>query len=207
MFCRGFEGEMTFFSRLWKHTAPALPPRLDAARLYLRLPEARDAVHWVAQVQRNAAFLKPWSPSSNLRQVNRQGFAARRALWQFDSRQGCAHVFFIFRKDDDALLGGITLGNIVRGAAMMATLGYWLSEDVRGQGYMTEAVGRLGAYAFDDLRLHRLQAGCLPENDASHRVLLKNGFAPEGIARGYIKIDGVWRDHLIFSKLSPLSSV
>lgn len=187
---------------LWKRHKPDLPPRLDAARLYLRLPEARDAQSWVAQISRNQEFLRPWSPAAALRQVNRHGFAARRALWQYDSRQGCAHVFFIFRHEDDALLGGITLGNIIRAAGQMATLGYWLDGDVRGQGYMTEAVGRLAEYAFEEMGLHRLQAGCLPENHASHRVLEKNGFRPEGVARGYIKINGLWRDHVIFSKLA-----
>lgn len=189
-------------AQLWRRAKPALPPRLDTPRLYLRLPEARDAEAWIAQIRRNEEFLRPWSPSAALRQVNRHGFTARRALWQYDSRQGCAHVFFIFRQSDNALIGGITLGNIMRGAAQMATIGYWLDGDLRGQGYMTEAVGRLSEYAFRDMGLHRVQAGCLPENNASHRVLLKNGFKPEGISRGYIKINGVWRDHLIFSKLA-----
>jgi ribosomal-protein-alanine N-acetyltransferase len=187
---------------LWKRTKPDLPPRLDAARIYLRLPESRDVDAWVEQISRNSDFLRPWSPSATLRQVNRHGFTARRALWQYDSQQGCAHVFFIFRQNDDALLGGITLGNIIRGAGQMATLGYWLDAAVKGQGLMTEAVGRLCTYAQDDMGLHRLQAGCLPENRASHRVLEKNGFHAEGIARGYVKINGVWRDHVIFSKLA-----
>lgn len=187
---------------LWKRTKPDLPPRLDTPRLYLRLPEAGDAAAWTAQIERNADFLRPWSPASTLRQVNRHGYAARRALWQYDSKQGCAHVFFIFRQDDDALVGGITLGNIIRAAAQMATLGYWLDEAMRGQGLMAEAVGRLSQYAFDDLGLHRLQAGCLPENRASQRVLEKNGFHAEGIARGLVKINGVWRDHLVFAKIA-----
>jgi [ribosomal protein S5]-alanine N-acetyltransferase len=189
-------------ANLWKRHKPDLPPRLDAPRLYLRLPEARDAQAWVEQIRRNSDFLRPWSPAAALRQVNRHGFTARRALWQFDSRQGCAHVFFIFRRSDDTLVGGITLGNIIRGAGQMATLGYWLDGCLRGQGLMTEAVGRLGAYALGEMGLHRLQAGCLPENHASHRVLEKNGFRAEGVARGYIKINGVWRDHVIFSKLA-----
>ncbi len=189
-------------AQLWGRQKPALPPRLDSARLYLRLPEARDADAWIEQMRRNHDFLRPWSPSANLRQINRHGFTARRALWQYDSRSGCAHVFFIFRQADDALVGGITLGNIVRGAGQMATIGYWLDGALRGQGLMTEAVGRLSGYALQDMGLHRLQAGCLPENNASHRVLIKNGYEAEGIARGYIKIGGVWRDHLIFSKLA-----
>lgn len=194
---------MTMLAGLWKKQRPPLPPRLEGERIFLRLPEMRDAAEWCMTIQKNKAFLKPWSPSSALRHIHKKGFAARHALWRFDSRSGAAHVFFIFGRDTQKLIGGITLGNIIRGAGQMATLGYWMDQDMAGKGYMTEAVGVVSRFAFDTLGLHRLQAGCLLNNTASHRVLLKNGFEPEGIAKGYIKIDGEWQDHLIFAKLKP----
>jgi len=194
---------MTMLAGLWKKQRPPLPPRLEGERIFLRLPEMRDAAEWCMTIQKNKAFLKPWSPSSALRHIHKKGFAARHALWRFDSRSGAAHVFFIFGCDTQKLIGGIPLGNIIRGAGQMATLGYWMDQDMAGKGYMTEAVGVVSRFAFDTLGLHRLQAGCLLNNTASHRVLLKNGFEPEGIAKGYIKIDGEWQDHLIFAKLKP----
>lgn len=194
---------MTMLAGLWKKQRPLLPPRLDGERIFLRLPEMRDAGAWCMAIQKNKDFLKPWSPASAIRHIHKKGFAARHALWRFDSRTGVAHVFFIFDRDTQNLIGGITLGNIIRGAGQMATLGYWMDREMNGKGYMTEAVGVVSRFAFDTLGLHRLQAGCLLDNIASHRVLLKNGFAAEGIAKGYIKIDGQWQDHLIFAKLKP----
>lgn len=197
---------LSMLAGLWKRQRPPLPPRLEGARIFLRLPEARDAAAWCMTLQKNRDFLKPWSPTTALRHIHRKGFAARHALWRFDSRQGVSHVFFIFERETQNLIGGITLGNIIRGAGQMATLGYWMDADYTGQGYMTEAVGVVADFGFSTLGLHRLQAGCLLDNIASHRVLLKNGFEAEGVARGYIKIDGIWQDHLIFAKLrtSPM---
>lgn len=194
---------MTMLAGLWKRQRPPVPSRLEGERIFLRLPEMRDAAAWCMTIQKNRDFLKPWSPSSALRHIHKKGFAARHALWRFDSKTGAAHVFFIFDRDTQALIGGITLGNIIRGAGQMATLGYWMDQDSAGKGYMSEAVGVVSRFGFETLGLHRLQAGCLLDNIASHRVLLKNGFEAEGIAKGYIKIDGLWQDHLMFAKLRP----
>jgi ribosomal-protein-alanine N-acetyltransferase len=57
-------------------------------------------------------------------------------------------------------------------------------------------------FAFTRLGLHRIEAACVPENEASHRLLLKAGFEAEGRARAYLKIDGRWRDHLLFGMVN-----
>jgi ribosomal-protein-alanine N-acetyltransferase len=57
------------------------------------------------------------------------------------------------------------------------------------------------SFAFDSLRLHRVEAACLPENQASRRLLLRVGFSEEGYARQYLKINGRWQDHLLFALL------
>jgi ribosomal-protein-alanine N-acetyltransferase len=54
------------------------------------------------------------------------------------------------------------------------------------------------AYSFERLKLHRLEAACLPSNHGSRRVLEKSGFRHEGLARAYLKINGDWADHLLF---------
>jgi ribosomal-protein-alanine N-acetyltransferase len=51
------------------------------------------------------------------------------------------------------------------------------------------------------LRLHRIEAACIPANVASVRLLEKTGFQREGFARQYLCIDGVWQDHLLFARL------
>ena len=85
--------------------------------------------------------------------------------------------------------------------AATGSLGYWTGAPYARQGYMTEAVACVLDHAFGRLNLHRVEAACLPHNDASRGLLLKCGFKEEGLGRGYLKIDGRWRDHLLFAIL------
>jgi ribosomal-protein-alanine N-acetyltransferase len=96
------------------------------------------------------------------------------------------------------LVGGATLSNIRRGVAQMASLGYWAGGTFTSRGYVTAAVRAIVRYAFEDLDLHRVEAACQPDNTASRRVLEKAGFTQEGAAKAYLKINGKWRDHLLF---------
>ncbi len=97
------------------------------------------------------------------------------------------------------LVGGVTLSNIRRRAAQAASLGYWMGVNRAGKGIMTRAVGLLLPFVFNELRLHRLEAACLPHNSASIRVLEKNGFRKEGLAENYLLINGKWQDQLLFA--------
>ena len=107
----------------------------------------------------------------------------------------------IFRTPDDALLGGITLGNMRRGVAQCGTLGYWMGEKYAGKGLMTKAARALLRHAFLEMGLHRVEAACAPENERSRRLLERLGFEREGFARAYLLIDGAWQDHLLFAML------
>ena len=98
------------------------------------------------------------------------------------------------------IAGTVTLSNIVRGPFQSATLGYWVAERLGGRGLATQAVQEVVAIAFEELRLHRLQAATLIDNVASQRVLEKNSFEPIGLARRYLRIAGDWRDHLLFQR-------
>ena len=99
------------------------------------------------------------------------------------------------------MLGALTLSNVRRGVAQMATLGYWIGAPFARQGYMTDALQALLPFAFDHLHLHRVEAACLPRNDASIALLRRAGFEQEGLARSYLKINGAWQDHLLFARL------
>ena len=109
--------------------------------------------------------------------------------------------FFIFTKEAQHLVGGITIANVRRGVAQMGSFGYWIGERFARNGYMTEAVQGTAFFAFDQLALHRIEAACLPSNEASQGVLKNSGFSYEGTARKYLKINGKWRDHMVFSLL------
>jgi len=98
----------------------------------------------------------------------------------------------------DVLIGGIALNDVRRGMAQKGTLGYWIGEPYARQGYMSEAVGLVCSFAFETLKLHRLEAGCLPRNEASRRLLARLGFMQEGFARAYLRINGKWEDHILW---------
>jgi ribosomal-protein-alanine N-acetyltransferase len=95
-------------------------------------------------------------------------------------------------------VGGVTLSNVRRGVAQTATLGYWAGAPYARRGHTLRAVRTVCAFAFGKLKLHRMEAACLPSNEASRNLLLKAGFSLEGKARAYLKINGAWRDHLLF---------
>ena len=102
------------------------------------------------------------------------------------SRTDQGYAFLIFRSADVVLVGGLTLANIRRGVAQAGSLGYWMGEALRAQGHMTAAVRAVVPFAFTTLRLHRLEAACIPTNAGSIRLLENTGFVREGYARDYL---------------------
>jgi [ribosomal protein S5]-alanine N-acetyltransferase len=176
---------------------------VEAERVRLRPPRMADFPAWSALREASQAFLQPWEPTWPSDDLTRAAFRRRLALYQRDQDLGQGHAFFVFRRSDGKLVGGVTLRNILRGVAQTGTLGYWVGERHARQGYTLEAVNAVASFAFGQLRLHRLEAACCPDNDASRRLLLRAGFELEGRARGYLKIDGRWRDHLLFGRVRP----
>ena len=116
--------------------------------------------------------------------------------------RGLAYPLLVFRELDNALVGGITLSNIRRGVAQMGSIGYWVGEPFTRQGFTVAAVRAVTEFSFGKLGLHRVEAACLPSNEPSRGVLLKAGFTQEGMARAYLRINGSWRDHLLFGQVS-----
>ena len=112
-----------------------------------------------------------------------------------------AYAFLIFRTQVSALVGGLTLANIRRGVAQAGSIGYWIGQPYANQGYMSAAVRALIPFCFGSLRLHRLEAACIPTNKPSITLLEKCGFQREGYARGYLCINGTWQDHLLYARL------
>ena len=102
--------------------------------------------------------------------------------------EGTGYQFGIFAIQDDLLIGQVSLNNVVLGVANYADLGYFIHPDYQGGGRMTAAVKLAVAYGFRALKLNRVQAAVLPSNHGSQRVLEKNGFQREGVARKYLKI-------------------
>ena len=114
-----------------------------------------------------------------------------------------AYPLFVVRAADEALTGGITLSSVRRGVAQMGSVGYWCGRPYARQGLTLAAVRALSEFAFRTLALHRLEAACIPENGPSRHLLAQAGFIEEGFAKAYLKINGEWRDHVLFGLISP----
>ncbi len=175
--------------------------RLQWRRVYLRHPVPRDWRAWSALRADSRAFLASWEPTWAYDALTRGAFRRRLKMYKAEMRQGLTYSFLIFRAADGMLLGGITLSNLRRGVAQTATLGYWIGAAHCRQGHMTEALSAVLDFAFSRLGLHRVDAACLPDNEASRRLLLKCGFRDEGNAREYLRINGRWQDHQLFGIL------
>jgi ribosomal-protein-alanine N-acetyltransferase len=168
----------------------------------MRPPRMTDFAAWSELRMRSRDFLQPWEPSWPSDDLTRSAYRRRLAAYARDIDLDQAYPFFIFRSQDEALMGGLTLSNVRRGVAQMASIGYWIGQPFARRGHMLASVKAIAPFAFQRLGLHRLEAACIPENTASRELLLKAGFRLEGEARAYLKINGVWRDHLLFGMLA-----
>ncbi len=175
--------------------------RLDGPRVYLRPPRLRDWKAWATLRQESRAFLTPWEPSWPEDALSRAAYLRRLRRSILEWRHDESYAFLVFSMADRGLLGGITVSNVRRGVCQTATLGYWIGERHARQGLMTEAARLAVRFGFHDLGLHRIEAACLPTNIPSQRLLTRVGFSQEGYARAYLRIDGAWRDHLLFAML------
>jgi ribosomal-protein-alanine N-acetyltransferase len=182
--------------------APESTLRVDGEQVRLRQPRARDYPQWAALRSRSRSFLQPWEPTWPADDLTKTAFRRRLAAYSREIDLGTAYPFFVFRTEDDALVGGVTLSNVRRGVAQMGTIGYWAGQPYSRQGYTLAAVKQLSRFAFGALALHRLEAACVPENERSAGLLIKAGFKAEGRAAAYLKINGEWRDHLLFGLIA-----
>lgn len=177
-------------------------PVLFGDGVTLRVPQMSDFRDWADLRQRSRDFLVPWEPTWPQDDLTKSAFRRRIRRYQSDMRDDRAYPFFAFRNADDALVGGLTLSNVRRGVAQACSLGYWVGAPFARQGHMTAAIATIIPFVFDQLGIHRLEAACLPSNEASIRLLRKSGFSEEGYARRYLKINGLWQDHVLFALLS-----
>jgi ribosomal-protein-alanine N-acetyltransferase len=176
-------------------------PVIRGKRIYLRYPRVTDYLQWAKLRGESRAFLEPWEPVWARDELTRSAFRRRLKRYQKETRQDSAYAFFVFRTEDDALLGGCTLSNVRRGVTQCSALGYWIGERFARQGYMLEAVRALIPFIFSTLGLHRIEAATLLNNGPSKNLLAKCGFRQEGLAKAYLQINGEWQDHVLFALL------
>ncbi len=183
--------------------APSLTTRLVTPRLVLRPPRTTDVTELRRLLRANHEHLKPWNPapppgedSSSITEVSKTVLRQRRE-WKL----GRGFVFMVAKREHPTVfVGKIALSGIMRGAMYGAYLGYWMSSDAQGRGYVTEALAAVLDFGFGPAGLHRVQAAIMPRNARSLRVIEKLGFRKEGYAERYLQIAGKWEDHEIYAR-------
>jgi ribosomal-protein-alanine N-acetyltransferase len=162
-----------------------------------------DAHEWARLRMENEAWLTPWEPSAGPAWSARHTPGAYRVMRRAAARRARVGMSLPFAlRYEGRLAGQVTVDNIVRGALRSGHLGYWVDSAVAGRGVASLAVALVCDHAFGPVGLHRLQADIRPENGRSRRLVERLGFRQEGLLRGYLDIDGAWRDHLAYALLA-----
>lgn len=167
----------------------------------IRLIAVEDALPLAELLQINREFLAPWDPIRPEEHFTPDGQlrAVEDALARYDEQTTVPYVIV----ENDQIVGRVTLSNVVRGAFQSCNLGYWVAQAHTGRGLATAAVRDIMVVAFLEFGLHRIEAGTLPHNVPSQRVLERNGFARFGMAPRYLNIAGHWQDHIMYQALNP----
>ena len=170
-------------------------------RVLLRPLGVSDFAAWSEVRTRSGDWLLRWEPRRLPGQpdvtTDRDAFSVRCSARDRERQLGTGYGFGIFVEGRFA--GEINLSSIQRGPFQSAYVGYWIDEAVAGQSYTPEALVVLARFAFDDLRLHRIQVSIIPRNSASRRVVEKLKIRDEGIAERYLEINGIWEDHVRYA--------
>src|ERR1044072_4149101 len=136
-------------------------PTIDGEAVYLRAPQMSDYGEWASLREASRAFPTPWEPTWPADHLSRSHVRRRPRRHAQDQRSDQSYAFFLFRKSDHALTGGLTLANVRRGVAQAGSLGYWVGEPFARRGLMGGAVRALVPFAFGSLPLHRLEAALI----------------------------------------------
>jgi len=170
--------------------------------VYLRHPVWADYEAWAALRLESRAFLQPWEPTWNTDHLTANAYKTRLARFKKMVANDEAYPFHIFRGSDNALVGACNLTQVQRKVQQRAALGYWVGERFARQGFARASIRAACKFFFETLGLHRVEAAVRVENMPSRTLLETLGFTHEGLGRGYLKIDGAWRDHELYAKLA-----
>ncbi len=167
------------------------------SRVSIRPLEENDAEALYALRLRNRGYLEPWGALPENGRVTPE--TERESVREWTARAEAGHGYAFVVEHAGEMVGRVTLSDVQRGRVQSAALGYWIAEEWRGRGFAPDAVRQALEFAFFEAGLHRIEAGVMPRNAASIRVLQKAGFREEGLLVRLLRINGVWEDHKLFA--------
>ena len=172
---------------------------ITGRKVILRPPQYSDWKAWADERKKNKLYLQPWEPLWSINELERSSFVKRVRMFERLSHNDQAYSFLIYKSDNEDFIGEVNISNVQRGIIQSCTIGYWIAKDCEGKGMMSESLELVKEFIFNELKLHRIEAACLPHNIPSLKLLLKNGFIKEGTARKLLKINDKWQDHTVLS--------
>jgi len=173
---------------------------LPGWRVRLATLVEKDYEAWYQVRDRCRSWLVPWEPrpkGAPLAPEDAVSFASRCLMRERERQLGTGFGFGLFVEGRFA--GEITLSSIQRGPFQNGSVGYWIDQDLAGLGLIPEAVVVVLQYAFETLGLHRIEVAIIPRNSSSRRVVEKLGLRVEGVALGFLEINGEWEDHIRYA--------
>ncbi|WP_442604225.1 GNAT family N-acetyltransferase [Paenibacillus sp. KN14-4R] len=176
---------------------------LKGKHIYLRFLQQEDAAENLELHLHNKHFFETYSITREPNFYSLAYHLERIEVHLERRKNDSAYFFGIFSNESDRLIGNVQLFQVIRGPLQSAFIGYFLDKEVNGKGYMTEAVKLMVDYAFNELKLHRIEAGVMPHNLGSMRVLEKAGFHKEGLAVKNVLINNKWEDHQVLAIINP----
>lgn len=171
------------------------------ARVFIRPLDENDIDDMLDLMQRNRELFEGVTPLRNETFYTREAHEKAIATYVKEREEDKRYAFGIFLKDTQQLIGDISLFDVKRGPQQKCILGYSMDQAHNGKGYMTEAIQLILNFAFKEAGFQRVEAGVMPRNLGSIRVLEKAGFQREGLARKLLEINGVREDHVMFAML------
>ncbi|WP_106286120.1 GNAT family N-acetyltransferase [Paraburkholderia sp. BL25I1N1] len=179
-----------------------LPREISTARLKL-VPACEQFTHELREYSiENRAHLQPWEPLRDESFFDTESVCQRLSTMAHNNSSGVAVHLLLISSGTGEIVGDCNFTNIVRGPFQACHLGFSLAKRFEGQGLMREALTSAITYIFDEIGLHRIMANFRPENFRSERLLKRLGFEREGLARSYLRINGVWADHVLTSRIN-----
>jgi ribosomal-protein-alanine N-acetyltransferase len=172
---------------------------IKGMNIYIKPLNISDATSILELEIRNKEFFRQYSINRDPEFYSFEGQLKRLEKIEESRGDDLGYSFGIYLNESHRLIGQIGLFKIERGPAQRAMVGYSLDKEQNGKGYMTEALKSIVDFGFDQLKLHRIEAGVMPHNIGSIKILEKTGFQKEGIAKQYVMINGKWEDHQILA--------
>ena len=174
---------------------------LKTERLYLKVLGEESVTQVAEYYRKNRDFFKKWESSKRDDFFSESYQKMLLKLEKEDIGNGNRMKLWIFTRENNKIIGFLNFGNIIRGAFDSCFLGYKLDKSETGKGYMLEALKEGMAFYFDVMKLHRIEVNLMPQNIMGIKTAERAGFTKEGISEKYLKINGVWEDHLHYVML------